>query len=70
MVIDSPKSSRLNLKASILEEEKNRRSLLFIAASPEGISDFDRVIKRVSDENKYSVNLHRVLFFLGNKAAR
>ena len=69
-MIDSPKSSRLNLKASILEEEKNRRSLLFIAASPEGISDFDRAIKRVSDENKYSVNLHRVLFFLGNKAAR
>ena len=70
MVIDLPKSSRLNLKANILEEEKNRRSLLIVAASPEGISDFDRAIKRVSDENKYSVNLHRVLSFLGNKAAQ
>ena len=69
-MIDSPRSSRLNSKASILEEEKNKRSLLFIAALSEGISDFDRAIKRVSDENKYSVNLRRVLSFLGNKAAR
>ena len=70
MVIDLPKSSRLNSKASILEEEKTRRSLLIVAASREGISDCERAIKRVSDENKYTVNLHRVLSFLGNKAAR
>jgi len=69
-VIDSPSSSRPNSKASILEEEKNKRSLLIVAALSEGISDFDRAIKRVSDENKYSVNLRRVLSFLGNKAAR
>ena len=69
-MIDLPRSSRLNSKASILEEEKTRRSLLFIAALSEGISDFDRAIKRVSGENKCPVNLHRVLSFLGNKAAR
>ena len=64
VVIDSNKNSRLNPKVSIvLDEEKHSRSPLIIDTSSEEVGESSRTIRRVLDENDYSVDLEKVFSF-------
>lgn len=70
VVIDSNKNSRLKPRVSIvLDEDKRFRIPLIVDTSSESSDATDRTIKRVLDENEFSVDLEKVFLFFKEQSS-